>query len=349
MNGGTINDEADNSAELDHEALPPQAGHKVDGVRPSLLSAAVDGSSLTLTYGEALDGGSRPAAGDFTVQVGGNGRTVTGVSVSGSVVTLTLDPAVGHGETGITVSYTPGMHPIRDLAGNDAGALTDELVKNQTTDPTPPEVTICSGGMAGTYPCRNIDLMAFLALDDMGGGEGNDIWGWTDSLTGKEYAIMGRTNGTSFVDISDPVNPIYLGNLPPHSTNSILRDIKVYADHAFIVAEARNSGMQVFDLTQLRAVVSPPATFSETAHYPDFSRAHNVAINEDSGFAYAVGTDTCSGGLHMINIQNPTNPTSAGCFSADGYTHDAQCVNYDGPHLGYQGKEISASTPTRTR
>ena len=205
---------------------------------------------------------------------------------------------------------------------------------------TAPAVTICSGGMAGTYPCSNVDLMSFLALDDIGGGSGNDIWGWTDSSTGKEYAIMGRTNGTSFVDISDPVNPIYLGNLPPHSTDSIERDIKVYADHAFIVAEARNSGMQVFDLTQLRAVASPPATFSETAHYPDFSRAHNLAINEDSGFAYAVGTDTCRGGLHMINIQNPTNPTSAGCFSADGYTHDAQCVNYDGPHLGYQGKEI---------
>ena len=205
---------------------------------------------------------------------------------------------------------------------------------------TAPAVTICSGGMAGIYPCSNVDLMSFLALDDIGGGEGNDIWGWTDSSTGKEYAIMGRTNGTSFVDISDPVNPIYLGNLPPHSTDSIERDIKVYADHAFIVAEARNSGMQVFDLTQLRAVASPPATFSETAHYPDFSRAHNLAINEDSGFAYAVGTDTCRGGLHMINIQNPTNPTSAGCFSADGYTHDAQCVNYAGPDLGHQGKEI---------
>ena len=63
-------------------------------------------------------------------------------------------------------------------------------------------------------------------------------------------------------------------------------------------------------------------------------------INEDSGFAYAVGTNTCSGGLYMINIQTPANPTSAGCFSAAGYTHDAQCVNYDGPDLDHQGKEI---------
>ena len=218
--------------------------------------------------------------------------------------------------------------------------LPEATAVAQTADPPPPAVTTCSGGMAGTYPCSNIDLMSFLALDDIGGGSGNDIWGWTDSSTGEEYAIMGRTNGTSFVDISDPVNPIYLGNLPPHSANSTWRDIKVYADHAFIVTEADNSGMQVFDLTQLREVASPPATFSETAHYSGFGDAHNLAINEGSGFAYAVGTNNCGGGLHMINIQTPTNPTSAGCFSADGFTHDAQCVDYDGPDLDHQGKEI---------
>ena len=226
--------------------------------------------------------------------------------------------------------------------------LPEATAVAQTTDPPPPAVTTCSGGMAGTYPCSNVDLMSFLALDDIGGGNGNDIWGWTDSSTGKEYAIMGRTNGTSFVDISDPVNPIYLGNLPPHSADSTFRDIKVYADHAFIVTEANDSGMQVFDLTQLRIVASPPAAFSETAHYPDFSNAHNLAINEDSGFAYAVGTNNCSGGLHMINIQTPTNPTSAGCFSGDGYTHDAQCVNYDGPDPDHQGKEICFNSNVNT-
>ena len=136
LNGGTIKDEAENSAELAHGAVAPQAGHKVDGVRPSFLSAAVDGSSLTLTYGEALDGGSRPASGDFTVQVDGAGRSVSGVSVSGSVVTLTLNPAVEHGDTGIRVSYTVptgvGANPIQDAVGNDARGLNNQSVTNLT-------------------------------------------------------------------------------------------------------------------------------------------------------------------------------------------------------------------------
>lgn len=219
-------------------------------------------------------------------------------------------------------------------------------------DQMPPEplapmaITPCVLGMAGIYPCENIDLMAFMPLATIGGGNGNDNWGWTDPQTGKEYALMGRTSGTAFVDITDPVNPIYLGNLPTQTSNSSWRDIKVYADHAFIVSEATGHGMQVFDLTRLRTVVSPPVTFTVDAHYSGVGKVHNLVINEDSGYAYAVGanggggTNNCSGGLHMINIQNPTTPTFAGCFSSDGYTHDAQCVLYYGPDTQHHGKEI---------
>ena len=74
--------------------------------------------------------------------------------------------------------------------------------------------TPCVGGMAGIYPCSNVDLGAFLPNSTIGGGQASSIWGWTDPLTGREYALMGRTNGTAFVDITDPANPVYLGNLP---------------------------------------------------------------------------------------------------------------------------------------
>lgn len=204
----------------------------------------------------------------------------------------------------------------------------------------PSAASECIGGMADVYPCNNVDLLAHIPLSTMGGSAGNDSWGWTDPLDGKEYALMGMNTGTAFVDMSDPENPIFLGRLPTHTNNSTWRDIKVYEDHAFIVSEASGHGMQVFDLTQLRSVASPPEIFSNTAHYNGFGNAHNIVINEDTGFAYAVGTSTCSGGLHMVNIQNPTSPTNAGCFSSDGYTHDAQCVVYTGPDTVYQGQEI---------
>ena len=219
--------------------------------------------------------------------------------------------------------------------------------------------TPCVGGMAGTFPCHNVDLASFLPLTDIGGGTVNDLWGWTDPLTGKEYAIVGRSNGTAFVDLSNPEQPIYLGNLPTHSVDSVWRGVKVYANHAFIISEAGNHGMQVFDLTRLRGVASPPVTFTEDAHYAGFQRAHTLAINEVTGFAYAAGVRqvnaqdtsiTCSGGLHMMDIRNPTAPVFAGCVSEDGYTHETQCVTYRGPDTSYKGHEIcfSANEDTLT-
>jgi len=126
----------------------------------------------------------------------------------------------------------------------------------------------------------------------------------------------------------------------------IWRDIKVYDDHAFIVSEAREHGMQVFDLTQLRTIErrQAPVELTETAHYSGFGRAHNVGINEDTGYAYVVGAREdlhgCAGGLHMVDVRQPASPTFAGCVAEDGYVHDTQCVVYDGPDARFTGREI---------
>lgn len=203
--------------------------------------------------------------------------------------------------------------------------------------------TTCVGGMAGSYPCNDYDLMSRISLFDMQANSGNDSWGWTDASDGKEYAIMGLNNGTAFIDISDPLNPVYLGKLPTATTSSSWRDVKVYQNHAYIVSEASNHGMQVFDLTRLRNVANPPETFTADNRYTGFGNAHNIIINEDTGFAYAVGTSTFGGGPHFINIQDPKNPVAAGGLLSTGgetYSHDAQVVTYNGPDADYTGREI---------
>ena len=198
----------------------------------------------------------------------------------------------------------------------------------------------CEGGSSFGFPCEGYFMQSKLYLSQMSAGDGNDSWGWTDPTNGKEYALVGLDNGTAFIDISDPVNAVYLGKLPTHTSPSIWRDIKVYNNYAFIVSEAGGHGMQVFDLTRLRNVDNPPETFTEDAHYNAFGSAHNIAINEETGFAYAVGTGTFNGGPHFINIANPLNPTPAGGYSDSGYTHDAQVIIYNGPDADYQGQEI---------
>jgi choice-of-anchor B domain-containing protein len=201
----------------------------------------------------------------------------------------------------------------------------------------------CVRGMAaGTYPCKRVDMMSRLSLANLGLSFANDIWGWTDPQTKKDYALIGGIEGTVIVDISDPKRPDIVGTLPSHSLvgNQFWRDIKVYADHMFVVSEHTGHGLQVFDLTEVRGVTGAPVTFAETAHYAGFSNSHNLNINEDTGFAYAIGSNTCAGGLHMVDITNPTSPGFAGCFAEHGYIHDTQCVVYEGPDADYRGREI---------
>ena len=204
LNGGTIQDEVENPAELDHEAVAAQAGHKVDGVRPAFVSAAVDGSSLTLTYGKALDGGSRPASGSFTVEVAGSGRSVSGVSISGSVVTLTLNPAVEHGDARIRVRYTVptgvGANPIRDAVGNQARELSSRSVTNTTGAPnTAPEITSPS---SFDVPENRMVARRLAARDS---DPGDEVTGWAivGGADQGQFSIASDTGDLSFREPSD--------------------------------------------------------------------------------------------------------------------------------------------------
>ena len=226
-----------------------------------------------------------------------------------------------------------------DDSGSNMGEM---LIIDEPDDPVTGFVP-CENGMAGEYPCDGYDLLGTISLATFQSQEGNDIWGWTDSATGKEYALMGLDDGTAFIDISDTENLIYLGKLLTATGSSSWRDIKVYNDYAYIVSEANNHGVQVFDLKKLRDVTDAPRTFTADGRYMDIGNAHNIVINELTGFAYPVGTagnDEFNGGVHFLDLQNPIEPTLAGGWGNNGNTHDAHVISYTGPDTDYPGAEI---------
>ena len=235
-----------------------------------------------------------------------------------------------------------GSRVLSDMKG--LPAMTGELIE-------------CTDGMIDRYPCEGFDIMSFLPFREMGGTRGmttNDIWGWTDPDSGTDYALVCMTDKMAFVDVTDPYNPIFIGTLEmtEGARPSTWRDIKVRDNFGYIVSDgAGEHGVQVFDLTRLRQFDGEPIVFEEDAHYDRIDSAHNIVINEDSTFAFVVGAsgggETCGGGLHMINIEDPTQPAFAGCFAdvttgrrGTGYSHDAQCVIYNGPDSRYTGHEI---------
>ena len=203
---------------------------------------------------------------------------------------------------------------------------------------------------ANSFTSHNVTLLAQVPLSQMGGGAGitgSSLYGWTDPLTRREYAIMGRSNGTAFIDVTNPTQPVYVANLPKHgaSANTLWREPKVYGNTAYIGVDGTSHPIQVVDLTQLRNFAGSTMTLGygtfAGAGTTSIANVHTLAINKDSGYLYAAGTGRFGGGVYAIDVRNPTAPAFAGGYSLDGYTHETQVVTYHGPDAQYQGREIA--------
>ncbi|MCY4508019.1 MAG: SwmB domain-containing protein, partial [Acidobacteria bacterium] len=133
-----------------------------DRTAPELTRAVVTGTKLVLYYGEALDTGSMPAAGDYTVTAGTTAQTVSTVSIGAGAVTLTLSASVA-ASAAVTVDYAAGTNPVQDVAGNNAENLSGETVTNLgPTNTTAPELAATD---AAVLADRTLTLAWTLPLD----------------------------------------------------------------------------------------------------------------------------------------------------------------------------------------
>lgn len=146
----------------------------------------------------------------------------------------------------------------------------------------------------------------------------NDIWGYVDG-SGNEYALLGVQTGTSIINVTVPINPVQIAFIP--GPNSIWRDIKVHNTYAYIVTEGTSTGrgLQIVDLSQLPATATLVNTIETW-----FTRAHNIYI--DNGYAYVIGTNN-GGGMHILDLSNPVNPTRTFYYTGSNYIHDVYVWN----------------------
>ena len=355
----------------------PDTGEWVERDRRSApTSAAGDGfgSALAVARGELWVGAPGANEGRGAVHSFERDATSGAWQASGPIRVRGLEPGDGLGVSvalgsKVALAGAPkadgGSGRVAAFSRSDSGEWTDAvwLDPGGRLEAVAGAKVPCEAGKAARFACHDVDLLAFLPIAALGGSPGerlSDLWGWTDPDTGREYALVGRSGGAAFVDITDPTRPVYLGILP--APRSGARDLKVYRDHLFFTGDgAGDHGMLVFDLTRLREVRDPPGTFEPDARYDRINSAHNLAIDTESGFAYTVGNsgggETCGGGLHMVDIRDPLSPAFVGCYTDretgliwQGRTHDAQCVVYRGPDADHRGREICfASNETALR
>jgi len=207
------------------------------------------------------------------------------------------------------------------LSISDKQLLQDyKKITNKIEGPAP-----CVNGKAGTYECHNIDLQSHIPLNEFSStpSSANDIWGFVDLNNQKEYAIIGFSNGTAVIDVSDPTQPVEVATIS--GLRSTWRDIKVYQyfdsteskykAYAYVTTEASGQGMQILDLTNLPTTVTLAATINE------FSKAHNVYLSNTN---YADGTaltglipylyiEGANKDLGAFRVFNLTNQLGASC------------------------------------
>lgn len=154
----------------------------------------------------------------------------------------------------------------------------------------------------------------------------NDVWGWTDTANGTEYALVGTLDGFSVVDLSDSTNPKQVHY--EKGATSIWRDIKTYQHYAYVVHDSYNGtsdGIMIVDLNTVTqsfpTVYRKFPSITVNGNTQVFDKAHNIYIDE-KGILYVFGGNLGVGGASMFDLTaDPTNPKHLGTYSQE-YFHD---------------------------
>ncbi|WP_448568355.1 choice-of-anchor B family protein [Thalassotalea ganghwensis] len=206
----------------------------------------------------------------------------------------------------------------------------------------------CVNGIADTFTCNNIDLLAHVPLNEFSSNPsgGSDIWGHVDLNSGDEYAIMTTNNGVTIFNISEPTAPVEVGTIS--GVNSGWRDVKVYQyfddtiglwqAYAYVTTEG-NKQLSLTDYVTIVDLNSLPHSISKVENNRVVSTAHNIYIsNVDHTLNIAlpnrepslqlVGANTNLGAFQSYSLNTPrTLVANSGSYFGDGYTHDGSSIS----------------------
>lgn len=167
-------------------------------------------------------------------------------------------------------------------------------------------------------------------MDKYGGGANDadysEIWGWTDTVKNREYAIIGTSQGTSIVDITTP--PLKeVSTIPGPNSTYNYHEFRTYKSYLYVGAEGsdttKRAGVQIVDLSTLpdSATFKKIFVWFDSSSSKKYYRAHTVSIEKN--FLYVNGGDF--GGTRILDISDPLNPLQVGSYGKGStpYVHDA--------------------------
>lgn len=152
-----------------------------------------------------------------------------------------------------------------------------------------------------------------------GGSYVSGCWGWTDTLSGREYALLGNRAGTSIVEITDADAMVERDFVAGPS--SLWRELQTWSHYAYVVSEG-GAGAQIIDLSYLPDSVHLVRNFVYADGTNSTERAHTVQVRD--GFMYLNGcAQYAGGGVIIFSLADPENPAFLSQFTAGHYIHDS--------------------------
>jgi choice-of-anchor B domain-containing protein len=159
-----------------------------------------------------------------------------------------------------------------------------------------------------------------------GGYTFNEVFGF--EMKGVEYAVIGSTQGTHIIDITNPSATVEVDFVPgKYRGNVIHRDFDVRNGFLYMVCDQASSSLQIADLSYL-----PDSVHVVYDKNTLIVKSHNIFIDSANDILYSCGGSKRSGGneLRMIDISNPSNPSLIVDLADDvpwwssfvGYVHD---------------------------
>lgn len=277
------------------------------------------------------------------------------VKVAGGYARADAFERPGHGTTTLTgvpheyrtLLENRGFNVIADTKGRQAeqAAKAGEMLAVYGRLQAGAAAAGCIDGMAGDLPCDAVDLLGHVAFNDLRArpAAGNDVWGFVDLNTGREYAIAGFDTGTAVIDVTDPTAPVEVGFIRGERTT--WRDIKVYQffdgaqdrwrAYAYVTADAVADQLVVIDLSGL------PHSIAKVDYDGDFLSAHNLYLagaDYSTGLAVTgqvpvlviAGSNIGSGQYRSYSLADPAAPAFVGGANApdttSAYMHDATSI-----------------------
>jgi choice-of-anchor B domain-containing protein len=143
------------------------------------------------------------------------------------------------------------------------------------------------------------------------------------AVDGKEYALVGASCGMIVMDITDPVNPVQIVQVP--NVCNRWKEIKVYDHYAYVTTEGEGGALQIVDLANLPSPDLVYQTYTgDGLIVGQLSRVHALHIDTTAGFVYLTGTNI---DCVILDINtDPINPTFVGKYGS-AYVHDAYVDN----------------------